>query len=131
MQIGKDTAAIVTGGASGLGEATARRLASHGVKVAIFDMNAERGDKVAAEIGGICCQVDVSNEASVDAGLAKARGLQGIERILVNCAGIGPPKKTISRDKATAPRGLTDRRRRRAPATSRLIGRGLDRGAYQ
>jgi NAD(P)-dependent dehydrogenase (short-subunit alcohol dehydrogenase family) len=101
MQIGKDTVAIVTGGASGLGEATARRLASHGVKVAIFDMNGERGEKVAAEIGGVCCVVNVADEASVDAGLAKARGLHGIERILVNCAGIGPPKKTVSRDKAT------------------------------
>lgn len=101
MQIGKDTAAIVTGGASGLGEATARRLASHGVKVAIFDLNAERGEKIAAEIGGVMCQVNVADEASVDAGLAKARGLHGIERILVNCAGIGPPKKTVSRDKAT------------------------------
>lgn len=101
MQIGKDTAAIVTGGASGLGEATARRLASHGVRVALFDLNAERGEKVAAEIGGVMCQVNVADEASVDAGLAKARGLHGIERILVNCAGIGPPKKTVSRDKAT------------------------------
>ncbi|WP_439575133.1 SDR family NAD(P)-dependent oxidoreductase [Phreatobacter sp.] len=101
MQIGKDTAAIVTGGASGLGEATARRLASHGARVAIFDLNVERGEKVAAEIGGVMCQVNVADEASVDAGLAKARGVHGIERILVNCAGIGPPKKTISRDKAT------------------------------
>ena len=101
MQIGKDTAAIVTGGASGLGEATARRLASHGAKVALFDMNAERGEKVAAEIGGLFCQVDVANEASVDAGLAKARAAHGIERILVNCAGIAPARKTISRDRTS------------------------------
>ncbi|MBN8940420.1 MAG: SDR family NAD(P)-dependent oxidoreductase [Rhizobiales bacterium] len=101
MQIGKDTAAIVTGGASGLGEATARRLAARGVKVALFDMNAARGETLAAEIGGLFCRVDVSDEASVDAGFAKARAAHGIERVLVNCAGIGPAKKTVTRDKAS------------------------------
>jgi NAD(P)-dependent dehydrogenase (short-subunit alcohol dehydrogenase family) len=101
MQIGSETPAIVTGGASGLGEATARRLASLGAKVTIFDMNPARGEQVASEIGGTFCAVDVSNEASVDAGLAKARAAHGIERILVNCAGIGPARKTISRDKAS------------------------------
>jgi NAD(P)-dependent dehydrogenase (short-subunit alcohol dehydrogenase family) len=101
MQIGSETPAIVTGGASGLGEATARRLASLGARVAVFDMNPTRGEQVAGEIGGTFCAVDVSSEASVEAGLAKARAAHGVERILVNCAGIGPARKTIARDKAT------------------------------
>ncbi|WP_448661620.1 SDR family NAD(P)-dependent oxidoreductase [Sphingomonas sp. CJ20] len=95
------TAAVVTGGASGLGEATARRLAEAGAKVAIFDMNAERGAVVAAEIGGIFCSVNVTDDASVDAGFAKARATHGQERILVNCAGTGNAIKTASRDKKT------------------------------
>jgi len=99
MQINSDIAAIVTGGASGLGEATARRLASAGARVAIFDMNAERGAKVASDIGGLYCNVDVSNEESVDRGLAAAREVHGAERILVNCAGIAIGEKTASRDK--------------------------------
>lgn len=101
MNIDASTAAIVTGGASGLGEATARMLAGHGAKVAIFDLNADRGERLAQELKGVFCQVDVSNEASVDAGLVKARAAHGVERVLVNCAGIGPAKKTIARDKAT------------------------------
>ncbi len=88
--------AVVTGGASGLGEATARALAAEGVKVAIFDLNAEKGEAVAASIGGIFCHVDVRQDASVDAGLAKARAAFGQERILVNCAGLGNAVKTAS-----------------------------------
>ena len=65
--------AVVTGGASGLGEATARALAAEGVKVAIFDMNAEKGEKVAADIDGVFCHVNVTNDESVAAGFAKAR----------------------------------------------------------
>jgi len=91
--------AVVTGGASGLGAATARLLASHGVKVAIFDMNAEKGEAVAAEIGGVFCNVNVTNEESVDAGFAKARAAIGQERILINCAGTGNAIKTASRSK--------------------------------
>jgi NAD(P)-dependent dehydrogenase (short-subunit alcohol dehydrogenase family) len=94
-------AAIITGGASGLGEATARHLAALGAKVAIFDMNEARGQSVAQEINGIFCKVDVCDEASALAGFEKARAAHGQERILVNCAGVGPAKKTISRDKAT------------------------------
>lgn len=101
MQLGTDIAAVITGAASGLGEATARRLARQGVKVTIFDMNAERGEKVAGEIGGLYQQVDVTNEASVDAGLAAARARHGQERILVNCAGIVIGKRTASRDRNT------------------------------
>jgi NAD(P)-dependent dehydrogenase (short-subunit alcohol dehydrogenase family) len=91
--------AVVTGGASGLGAATARLLASHGVKVAIFDMNAEKGEAVAAEIGGVFCNVNVTSDESVDAGFAKARAGQGQERILINCAGTGNAIKTASRSK--------------------------------
>lgn len=93
--------AVVTGGASGLGAATARALAREGVKVAIFDLNAEKGEAVAAEVGGVFCQVNVTDEASVDAGFAKAREALGQERILVNCAGTGNAIKTASRDKQT------------------------------
>ncbi|WP_327754879.1 SDR family NAD(P)-dependent oxidoreductase (plasmid) [Sphingobium sp. SJ10-10] len=91
--------AIVTGGASGLGEAVARRLASEGAKVALFDLNADKGEALAAEIGGLFCQVDVTSDASADAGFAKARAAHGQERVLVNCAGTGNAYKTASRDK--------------------------------
>lgn len=101
MIIDDTIAAIVTGGASGLGEATARALAAKGAKVAIFDMNAERAEQVAAEIGGTSCVVDVSDEASVDAGFAAARSAHGQERILVNCAGIAPVGKLVRRDRET------------------------------
>jgi NAD(P)-dependent dehydrogenase (short-subunit alcohol dehydrogenase family) len=100
MDLNSDIAAIVTGGASGLGEATARRLAAEGVKVAIFDMNLDRAQAVAAEIGGVACRVDVTSDAEVAAGLAVARGVHGQERILVNCAGIVIGAKTVSRRKA-------------------------------
>jgi NAD(P)-dependent dehydrogenase (short-subunit alcohol dehydrogenase family) len=101
MKIDEKISAIVTGGASGLGEATARRLAAEGAKVAIFDMSNDRGEMVASSIGGIFCNTDVTNEESVDAGLAKARAAHGQERILVNCAGIVIGRKTVSRDRET------------------------------
>ena len=94
-------AAIVTGGASGLGEGTARRLAADGAKVAIFDLNTERGEKVASEIGGVFCRVDVSDETSISAGFDKARAAHGQERVLVNCAGIGWAEKTAGRSKSS------------------------------
>ncbi len=101
MKLSSDISAVVTGGASGLGAATARRLATHGVKVALFDLNIEAGEALAKEIGGIFCKVDVTNEEQVDAGFAKARAAIGQERILVNCAGTGNAIKTASRDKKT------------------------------
>src|SRR6478736_6762285 len=101
MKLDKLMAAIVTGGASGLGEATARMLAASGAKVAILDMNAERGDAVAREIGGVFCQCDVTDEASIDSALAAARAANGIERILVNCAGIAPGKRTVAKKRET------------------------------
>ena len=93
--------AVITGGASGLGAATARLLASKGAKVAIFDLNEDLGEKVAAEVGGIFCKVDVTSDDSVDAGFTKARAAQGQERILINCAGIGNAVKTASRNRET------------------------------
>ena len=101
MQLDSSISAVVTGGASGLGAATARRLAKSGVKVALFDFNEEKGEALAKEIGGVFCKVDVTNEEQVDAGFAKARAAHGQERILVNCAGTGNAVKTASRDKTT------------------------------
>ena len=99
MKLGNDIAAIVTGGASGLGAATARALAAKGVKVAIFDLQAGKGEDVAREIGGVFCEANVTSDDSVDAGFAKAREAHGQERILVNCAGVGNAIKTASRSK--------------------------------
>lgn len=99
MKIDSSIAAVVTGGASGLGEASARALAGKGAKVAIFDLNEERGEAVASDIGGTFCKVDVSDEASVDAGFARARAAHGQERVLVCCAGIGTIGKTVRRDR--------------------------------
>jgi len=98
MQIGETTPAIVTGGASGLGEATARALAARGAKVAIFDRDTTRGPEIAAEIGGIFAPCDVTDDASVDAAIAAAVEVHGAPRICVNCAGVGTPQKTIGRD---------------------------------
>jgi NAD(P)-dependent dehydrogenase (short-subunit alcohol dehydrogenase family) len=101
MELNSSVAAVVTGGASGLGEATARALAAKGVKVAIFDLNEAKGEALAKELGGVFCKVNVTSEEDVDAGFAKARAAIGQERILVNCAGTGNAIKTASRDKKT------------------------------
>jgi NAD(P)-dependent dehydrogenase (short-subunit alcohol dehydrogenase family) len=101
MKLDNNIAAVVTGGASGLGEATARAFAAKGVKVAIFDRDADKGQKVADGIGGIFCQVDVTSDESVEAGFAKAREAHGQERICVNCAGVANAVKTVGRDKET------------------------------
>ncbi|WP_029059783.1 SDR family NAD(P)-dependent oxidoreductase [Stappia stellulata] len=97
MKLGEGISAVVTGGASGLGAATARRLAASGVKVTLFDMNVEAGEAVAREIGGAFVAVDVTSDDSVTKGFAAARERFGVERILVNCAGIAPVAKTTSR----------------------------------
>jgi NAD(P)-dependent dehydrogenase (short-subunit alcohol dehydrogenase family) len=101
MKLDHTIAAVVTGGASGLGEAVARRLAAHGVKVALFDMNAERGQPLALELGGVFCQVDVTSDDDVAAGLAKARAAHGQERVLVNCAGVSMAFRTAAIDRKT------------------------------
>ena len=100
------TAAVVTGGASGLGEATARALAAKGAKVAVFDRDVERGEKIASEIGGVFCEVDVMSDDKVAAAFEKARAAHGQERILVNCAGVANAVKTVGRDKASGERKL-------------------------
>jgi NAD(P)-dependent dehydrogenase (short-subunit alcohol dehydrogenase family) len=92
-------AAVVTGAASGLGEATARELARRGAKVAVFDRDVPRGEQVAGEIGGVFCEVDVTSDDKVKAAFEKARGEHGQERILVNCAGVANAAKTVARDK--------------------------------
>jgi len=99
MKLDNSVAAVVTGGASGLGAATARALAAKGVKVAIFDLQAEKGEALAGEIGGVFCEVNVTSDESVDAGFAKARAAHGQERVLVCCAGTGNAVKTASRSK--------------------------------
>lgn len=101
MKLDSSIAAVVTGGASGLGAATARALAASGVRVALFDMNAEKGEALAREIGGVFCAVNVTRDDEVDAGFAKARAAHGQERILINCAGNAVAAKTAGRDKAT------------------------------
>jgi NAD(P)-dependent dehydrogenase (short-subunit alcohol dehydrogenase family) len=97
MQL-KDQAAIVTGGASGLGEATARALAAKGAKVAVCDLNAKLAEAVAAEIKGTAVIADVSDAASAEAAVVQAAKAHGPARILVNCAGIGVAKRVIGRD---------------------------------
>jgi NAD(P)-dependent dehydrogenase (short-subunit alcohol dehydrogenase family) len=96
-------AAIVTGGASGLGGATAEMLAKAGARVTIFDMNETLGATHAAAIGGQFIRVDVTDETAVEEAIARAEGLHGKARILVNCAGIGPPAKVIDREGKALP----------------------------
>jgi len=98
MDLNSTISAVVTGGASGLGEAVARELASAGVKVCLFDLNEARGAEVADDIGGEFQKVDVSDADSVASGFERARGLQGQERIMVNCAGIGVGARTVDRE---------------------------------
>jgi len=90
--------AIVTGGASGLGGATASLLAERGAKVAIFDLNEADGQAHAARIGGVFVRVNVADEDSVEAGIAEAEAAHGIARVLVNCAGVAPAARTIGRN---------------------------------
>jgi NAD(P)-dependent dehydrogenase (short-subunit alcohol dehydrogenase family) len=92
------TAAIISGGASGLGEATARALAAAGSTVVIADLNADRGEAVAAETGGKFVQTDVVDEASVSTAVDVAAGLGSPLRVIVNCAGIGWAERTVNRD---------------------------------
>jgi NAD(P)-dependent dehydrogenase (short-subunit alcohol dehydrogenase family) len=94
----KDQAAIVTGGASGLGAATARRLAKEGAKVAVCDLNAKLAEAVAAEIGGVAVTCDVADAASAEAAIAAAAKAHGPARVLINCAGIGVAKRVVGRE---------------------------------
>ena len=99
MEIGNDIAAIVTGGASGLGNASARALAKAGVKVAIFDINEDAGKAKADEIGAAFYRVDIRDEQSVLDGFEAARAAHGQERILVHCAMTAKGGKTVAYDK--------------------------------
>lgn len=101
MNLDEVGSAVITGGASGLGAATARALGRQGVKVALFDLDKDKGCAVAEEIGGLYCNVDVTSEASVDEGLARARRHHGQERLLVNCAGIVTGSRTAGRSRET------------------------------
>jgi len=94
----KDQAAIVTGGASGLGAATARTLAAAGAKVAIVDVNEKAAAEIAAELKGIPIVCDVADAASGEAAVKKAAAAHGPARILVNCAGVGPAKRIVGRE---------------------------------
>ncbi len=97
MQIDKYTTAFVTGGASGLGLASARQLKAAGARLCLLDRDAEKGRAAAAELGAAFQPVDVSDAGSVGTALAAAREACGVERILVNCAGVGGAAKTVSR----------------------------------
>jgi NAD(P)-dependent dehydrogenase (short-subunit alcohol dehydrogenase family) len=101
MKIDSNIAAIVTGGASGLGLAAVKALRAAGAKVAIFDLNPETGERAAAETGSVYCQCDVLSDESVDAAFAKARAANGQERALVACAGGGNGIVTAKRDRKT------------------------------
>jgi len=94
----ENVAAIITGGASGLGEGAARALAAAGCKVAIFDLQKERGEAVAKELGGIFVECDVSSAASAEAAFAKAREAHGFCGVAVNCAGVATAGKILGRE---------------------------------
>ncbi|HEY8384744.1 MAG TPA: SDR family NAD(P)-dependent oxidoreductase [Porticoccaceae bacterium] len=101
MKIDSSLSAVVTGGASGLGLATVKALREAGARVAIFDLNEEAGEKIAAEVGAVFCRTDVLSDESVDEAFAKARAANGQERVLVCCAGGGNAIPTARRDKQT------------------------------
>ncbi len=96
-------AAIVTGGGSGLGRATAEALAAKGARVAVVDLNPAAAEEVAKAIGGLAVVCDVADEASAAAAIAKAEEAHGAARVLVNCAGIGTAVRVVSREGAPAP----------------------------
>jgi len=103
MKLDSSIAAVVTGGASGLGAATVRALHAHGVKIAILDLERQRekGEAMAKQVGGVFCAANVTSEEEVDAAFDAARAANGQERILVNCAGTGNAARTVSRDRNT------------------------------
>jgi len=91
-------AALVTGGGSGLGAATAAKLVARGAKVAILDVNLDAAKAVAAKIGGLAIGCDVTDDKATAAAIGEARAAHGPARILINCAGVGPAKRIVGRD---------------------------------
>jgi NAD(P)-dependent dehydrogenase (short-subunit alcohol dehydrogenase family) len=91
-------AALVTGGGSGLGAATAAKLVARGAKVAILDVNLDTAKAVAARIGGLAIGCDVTDDKATAAAIGEARAAHGAARILINCAGVGPAKRIVGRD---------------------------------
>jgi NAD(P)-dependent dehydrogenase (short-subunit alcohol dehydrogenase family) len=104
----KGHTAIITGGASGLGAATAEALAAAGAKVALLDVNVQAAEALAKKLGGIAVSCDVTSDTSAEAAIAKVREQYGAGRVLVNCAGIGPPKRIVGKD---GPMPLADYKR--------------------
>jgi len=98
MKIDSEIAAVVAGGASGLGRAVASALRGAGAKVTLIDRDAEKGAQTASELGAVFAQADVTDSQSVSAALKTARTANGQERICINCAGIAPAAKTVGRD---------------------------------
>ncbi len=101
MKIDSSISAVVTGGSSGLGLATVKALRDLGVKVAIFDLNAEAGETIAKDLGATFCKVDVTSDDQVDAGFVAARAANGQERILINCAGGARSQRILNKNKET------------------------------
>jgi NAD(P)-dependent dehydrogenase (short-subunit alcohol dehydrogenase family) len=122
VKIDSSISAVVTGGASGLGLGTVKALRELGVKVAIFDLNADAGEALAAELGATFCKVDVTSDEQVDAGLAKARAANGQERILINCAGGARSDRVVIRDKETGELSHADIEKFRWTIELSLIG---------
>lgn len=98
MQLGNQISAIIAGGATGLGAAAAERLAAKGCKIAILDMHRQQGETLARKLGGIYCHLEISSEITVDMAIEFAREENGIERILLNCAGIAHEQRAVWRD---------------------------------
>ncbi len=109
MRPGPETPAVISGGASGLGAATARALARRGARVAILDLDGDRGAAVAGEVHGLYCATDVTDPASVGEALARAEAAHGVARIAVTCAGIAPAARSIDRDGQPHDAGLFGR----------------------
>jgi len=116
MKLGNDIAAIVSGGAKGLGAAAAEKLAQAGCKVAILDMYREEGEELASRIGGIYRHLEISSEITVDTALDFAREEHGLERILINCAGVALEQPSVARDPDTGRLVLHD-----IPSFERLL----------
>ncbi len=98
MRLGKDISAIVAGGATGLGAAAAEKLAAAGCKVAILDMYRQPGEALAKKIGAIYCHLEISSEITVDTAIDFARGTNGPERVLINCAGVALDQPAVWRE---------------------------------